>query len=202
MMNLQPAWQMALEANFGSVQRWHEDFLACANNASGAGSVALCFVPSTGMLVNQWLISDLTNAVDAVPLLTLEKTTDLSDLSNVVDWSAPYQRYQDAVHTASEPWSARAENVVNALVLDVRRASVFEKASTMLPGAQWRDPALVATWCQELPTTRELVVYCVYGHEVSRGTTLRLRAAGLNARYLEGGIDAWQQAGQALIPKV
>ena len=33
-----------------------------------------------------------------------------------------------------------------------------------------------------LPTDREIVVYCVYGHEVRRSTAMRLRAAGLKAR--------------------
>ena len=42
----------------------------------------------------------------------------------------------------------------------------------------------------------DVVVYCVYGHEVGRATALRLRSAGLNARYLRGGIDGWQAAGR------
>jgi superoxide dismutase, Fe-Mn family len=96
---------------------------------------------------------------------------------------------------------AGADSAANALVIDVRRRGVFEKATHMLPGAQWRDPAAVGTWARELPKERELLVYCVYGHEVSRATALRLRAAGLNARYLQGGIDAWQQAGRAVVPR-
>jgi Fe-Mn family superoxide dismutase len=71
----------------------------------------------------------------------------------------------------------------------------------MIPGARWCDPAAVDAWSRELPTDRELVVYCVYGHEVGRATALRLRAAGLKARYLSGGIDAWQKAGRAVEPK-
>jgi Fe-Mn family superoxide dismutase len=30
---------------------------------------------------------------------------------------------------------------------------------------------------------------------------MRLRAAGVKARYLRGGIDGWQSAGQTLNPK-
>ncbi|MCY1554629.1 hypothetical protein D9M68_912140 [compost metagenome] len=81
-------------------------------------------------------------------------------------------------------------------MIDVRRAGVFERAGTLIPGARWRDPATVGTWAAELPTDRAVLVYCVYGHEVSRATALRLRAAGLNARYLQGGIDGWQAAGR------
>jgi superoxide dismutase, Fe-Mn family len=46
-----------------------------------------------------------------------------------------------------------------------------------------------------------VVVYCVYGHEVGRGTALRLRAQGVNARFLRGGIDAWEAAGLPLTDK-
>jgi superoxide dismutase, Fe-Mn family len=86
-------------------------------------------------------------------------------------------------------------------VLDVRRAGVFEQAATMIPGARWCDPASVGKWSSELPIDRDVIVYCVYGHEVGRATAMRLRAAGLKARYLRGGIDGWQAAGQALMPK-
>lgn len=41
----------------------------------------------------------------------------------------------------------------------------------------------------------------IYGHEVGRATALRLRAAGLQARYLRGGFDGWQAAGRAVEPK-
>ena len=46
-----------------------------------------------------------------------------------------------------------------------------------------------------------MVVYCVYGHEVGRSTAMRLRAAGLKARYLEGGINGWKAAGLPLADK-
>jgi Fe-Mn family superoxide dismutase len=46
-----------------------------------------------------------------------------------------------------------------------------------------------------------VVVYCVHGHEVSRATALRLRAAGLDARFLRGGIAAWEAAGLPLQPR-
>jgi Fe-Mn family superoxide dismutase len=52
-----------------------------------------------------------------------------------------------------------------------------------------------------MPAQRELLVYCVYGHEVSRVAALRLRAAGLHARYLLGGIEGWRAAGRPLDAK-
>jgi len=118
-----------------------------------------------------------------------------------IGWTQVYQRYQAAVHAASEPFGVAQDDVPGAMVLDVRRSGVFEQATTMIPGARWRDPARVTDWSGELPSDREVIVYCVYGHEVGRATALRLRAAGLRARYLRGGIEGWQAAGQTLNPK-
>lgn len=48
---------------------------------------------------------------------------------------------------------------------------------------------------------RDVVVYCVYGHEVGRRTALHLKARGIHARFLRGGIDAWAAAGLPLESK-
>jgi len=120
---------------------------------------------------------------------------------NNIDWAGVYLRYQNAVHAASEALGAGQDEVADAVLLDVRRAGAFEQAATTIPGARWKDPARVGEWSAELPSDREVIVYCVYGHEVGRATAMRLRAAGVNARYLRGGIDGWQAAGRALGPK-
>jgi Fe-Mn family superoxide dismutase len=122
-----------------------------------------------------------------------------------IDWDGVHARYQNAVSAASEPLGTDADALSDApdgpLLLDVRRAGVFEQARTMIPGARWRDPAAVASWGSELLAERDVVVYCVHGHEVSRATAVRLRAAGVQARYLRGGIEAWQARGGALAHK-
>ncbi len=78
---------------------------------------------------------------------------------------------------------------------------MFAQTETVIPGASWRDPAAVATWARELPRDKEIVVHCVYGHEVGRATALRLRAQRVKARFLRGGIDGWQTAGRPVDPK-
>jgi Fe-Mn family superoxide dismutase len=118
-----------------------------------------------------------------------------------IDWAAVSLRYAQAVHAASDGLGVNHEALATAVLLDVRRAGVFAGADTLLPGAAWRDPAELATWMPELPKDREIVVYCVYGHEVCQGTALRLRAEGYNARFLKGGIDAWAAQGRPLQPK-
>jgi len=112
------------------------------------------------------------------------------------------ERYQQSVDAVSERFAARQDDVGGAaLLLAVRQAAVYEKAETMIPGAQWRDPAQVSAWAADLPADRDVIVYCVYGHEVGRTTALRLRSAGVKARFLHGGIDGWKSASRPLAQK-
>ena len=150
-------------------------------------------------MVHRWVAGE--SNPDTTAVLAMHLPADADTFIAGIDWPHAYQRYQDAVHAASEPFAARQDDVGDALLLDVRRAGVFDAATVMLPGASWRDPASVRDWAGELPTDREVIVYCVYGHEVGRSTALRLRAHGVNARYLGGGIDAWQSAGRGTVPK-
>ena len=206
---MEPACALALQANFGGVERWREAFAAMGRaHAGGPGWLVLAFNVREGSLGNAWVADPTHASADALPLLALdmvERAHHVEPGAHVdafmahINWAAVYERYQHAVHAASEPLAAAS--IAGAMVLDVRRAGVFEKATTMIPGAAWRDPADVARWSSELPPDREVVVYCVYGHEVGRATAMRLRAAGLKARFLEGGIDAWQAAGQSLTDK-
>jgi Fe-Mn family superoxide dismutase len=86
------------------------------------------------------------------------------------------------------------------LRLDVRRAAAYDADDAMIAGASWRDPDRVAHWGPALAGTgvRECLVYCVHGHEVGRNTAARLRALGVRAHYLVGGIEGWKQAGLPL----
>jgi rhodanese-related sulfurtransferase len=83
-------------------------------------------------------------------------------------------------------------------LIDVRRAPVFALADALLAGAVWRDPAGVDDWARRLDGARAVVVYCVHGHQVSQECADRLLALGFNARYLDGGYEAWTAAGLPL----
>ena len=214
-VTMEPAAKLMLEASFGSVERWREEFIAMGKAlGGGSGWVLLTFQPREGTLVNQWAADHTHALAGGVPILALDMYEHAYHMDfgaaagayvdafmGNIDWAAVYGRYQRAVHAAGEPFGANQDQVGDALVFDVRRAGVFEKAKTMIPGARWCDPAQVSAWAAELPADRQLLVYCVYGHEVGRVTALRLQAAGLNARYLIGGIDAWQAAGRPLVDK-
>ena len=210
-----PAMTLALDANFGSVDRWRAEFVAMGKAlGGGSGWVLLTFLPREGTLVNQWA-ADHTNATaGGVPILALDMFEHAYHLDfgaaaaayvdafmANIDWAQVYERYQAAVHGASESLVASQDDLAAAQVLDVRRAGMFEKAETVITGASWRDPAAVADWARDVPRDKEIVVYCVYGHEVGRATALRLRAQGVQARFLRGGIDAWQAAGRPVDAK-
>jgi thiosulfate sulfurtransferase len=83
-------------------------------------------------------------------------------------------------------------------VLDVRRKAVLQHSNDFLAGAAWREPERVDEWAAELDSVRPVVVYCVHGHEVSQRCAGRLAELGFAAAYLEGGIEAWKQAGGAM----
>ena len=213
---MDPPMNLALAANFGSVERWRDEFIAMGRAfGGGSGWVLLTFQPREGTLVNQWCADHTHGLAGGVPILALDMyehayhmdygaaaTAYVDAFMQNIAWAGVHARYQAAVHAATESIGATADEAAAAIVLDVRRAGVFEQAATMLPRARWFDPAEVGQWAAELPRDRELVVYCVYGHEVGRSTALRLRAAGLNARYLRGGIDGWQAAGRIVVPIV
>ena len=84
------------------------------------------------------------------------------------------------------------------LVIDVRKRAAFLEATQTISGALRRESATVDAWKSALPASGSIVVYCVHGHEVSQGVASALAEHGLTARYLEGGIAAWTDAGGAL----
>ena len=77
------------------------------------------------------------------------------------------------------------------LVLDVRRTPRFAESDRIVATARHCPPEDVARFAAE-NTPRDVVVYCVFGHEVGSGAAQVLREAGWNARYLEGGIEGGQ----------
>ncbi len=74
------------------------------------------------------------------------------------------------------------------LILDVRRTEKFESSPYTIAGAERCAPEDVEAFARQ-HTPRDVVVYCVYGHNVSADAAAQLRAAGWNARALAGGIE-------------
>jgi Fe-Mn family superoxide dismutase len=210
-----PAMALALAASFGSVDRWREEFVAMGQALAGdSGWVLLSFQPREGTLVNQCAADHAHALAGGIPILALDMVEHAYDpdfgaaagphvdafVANI-DWTRVYERYQAAVERSSEALAASPDEVAGATLLDVRRAGVFEQADALIEGARWRDPKDVGTWAAELAAGEDVIVYCVYGHEVGRSTAMRLRAAGVKARFLRGGFDGWKAAGRPLRTK-
>jgi rhodanese-related sulfurtransferase len=87
----------------------------------------------------------------------------------------------------------RLAGALAPVILDVRREPAFAGDDRMLPGAIRRPPPDEIG--RDLPRGRPVVVYCVHGHEVGQNAAAALAAAGWDARYLEGGIEGWKEAG-------
>ena len=86
---------------------------------------------------------------------------------------------------------ARLGTAAAPVVVDVRRTAALAESDRLIVSAFHRPPEDVARWAYELPVGRPVVVYCVHGHEVGQNAAKALRAAGIDATYLEGGIAAW-----------
>ncbi len=214
--DISPLMALALQASFGSVDSWHEEFVAISKTLrNGSGWVLLMFDPHEAELVNHWAANDADALLGAVPLLALDMNRNAYDLDygaaadryvdafmSNIDWAALQRRYQRAIDGASEHLGADHEATSSAVVFDVRRPASFEQAATMLQGACWRDPASVNQWAPDLPADQMIIVYCVYGHEISRAVALRLAAAGLDARFLRGGIEGWHAAHRPLMDRL
>ncbi len=78
-------------------------------------------------------------------------------------------------------------------IVDVRRDEAFRKAETTIPAAVWRDHRRAAEWAGALGAS-EPVVYCAHGHNVSEMAAALLRQAGVKARVLAGGFEAYAAA--------
>lgn len=86
-------------------------------------------------------------------------------------------------------------------LLDVRRAQARAADGTEIAGATWLDPSAWLDWKDQIPKDKPAVLYCAHGHEISQGLTAALRAMGLDARHLVGGIEAWKAAHLPLLPQ-
>jgi rhodanese-related sulfurtransferase len=87
------------------------------------------------------------------------------------------------------------------IVIDVVRPQAFKDVDRMIAGAIWKDHMSAGEWSLELPRNKDVVINCVHGHNVSQIAVTYLRAKGINARYLNGGVAAWEAAGGTTVSR-
>jgi rhodanese-related sulfurtransferase len=83
-------------------------------------------------------------------------------------------------------------------LFDVRRKADFEAAPKKIASAARRDPEEVDEWSSEIAEDRPVIVYCVKGGSVSQSIADRLQRNHPDVRFLQGGIKAWAELGEAL----
>jgi rhodanese-related sulfurtransferase len=88
---------------------------------------------------------------------------------------------------------ARLGTASAPMLVDVRRRDAFDADDRLIIGAVHHVPGEVDRWSRELPVDRTVVAYGSQGGDDSQGVANALRAAGVKAAYLEGGISAWQE---------
>ena len=86
------------------------------------------------------------------------------------------------------------------LVLDVRREVRVQESDRIAPRAHRGAPEQVARFAATAGPI-EAIVYCVHGLEIGEQAAAELRAAGWNARYLQGGIEGLVERGLPTLRK-
>lgn len=85
-------------------------------------------------------------------------------------------------------------------LVDVCTDEDFAANPKLIPGAMRRPWADVSSWAEEFAALgKPTIVICQRGLKLSEGAAAWLRHAGVAADNLEGGIVAWQQAGQPML---
>jgi Fe-Mn family superoxide dismutase len=79
--------------------------------------------------------------------------------------------------------------------IDVRPRFYVSRTQDIADGATWRDPERIDEWISGLSKTDPVIVYCAYGFHVGCNTTVKLREAGFDARYMRPGHSGWKAAG-------
>ena len=214
-----------LEKHFGSVRAWRREFVRAGQSlAHGSGWVALTYCRRTKQLWNQVTADHSQAAVDAAPVLVLDMyehayhldfgpnvTAYIDAFMRNIDWAAVGARMTAARGEAPllledpsdgslpslsvEELAAQLAKGDPVQVLDARPRHHISRTVDLMDGAVWRDPDRVETWIGELSPDRPVAVYCAYGFHVGCNVTRALRAHGLDARYVRGGLSAWYAAG-------
>ena len=205
---------IALTRDFGSVEAWRNQFTGLAKAmGGGSGWALLSWSSRESRLINHWAADHTNLLAGATPVLALDmyehayhmdfgaKAGAYVDafMANI-QWDNVYKRYGAAVEADALAFGIDTGGALADVQgkLDVRRQEDYLQSPQVIAGASWRDPSRVHEWSHELDASKPVLLYCLRGKDIGRSTVLTLRARGLDARYIVGGIDAWKAAGLPL----
>ncbi len=87
------------------------------------------------------------------------------------------------------------------LIFDVCKCEDYDTQPLLIPGSRWRDHQQTAQWAAEIPDGVRVVIVCVKGMKVSQAAATELRLIGVDAAILQGGLNAWIEAGLPTVKK-
>jgi Fe-Mn family superoxide dismutase len=136
------AMAAALVRDFGSVDRWRQEFIALATGlADDSGWALLTYVPRDGRLINQNATDHRQSIAGGIPILALDMyehayhldfganaTAYIASFMRNIEWAAVQGRYEDAVKM--EP----PRRLVQMQFADVPAISVEEVAAMLAAG--------------------------------------------------------------------
>ena len=140
---LPDAMASAIAKDFGSVDRWRQEFVGMANGlAGGSGWVLLTYVPRDARLINQIASENDQGIPGGVPILGLdlyEHAYHLEFGANAgayiaafmrnIDWSAVTLRYEDAIKVAP-PRPLEQKQFADVPSISVEEVSAMLKSGT------------------------------------------------------------------------
>lgn len=86
-----------------------------------------------------------------------------------------------------------------SFILDVRLLRDYEESEFTLPNSEWKDPTLIDEWIRTIPKDKKVVVYCVHGRTMSETITERLLAEGIDATFIQSGIEGIRESGVEVV---
>jgi Fe-Mn family superoxide dismutase len=198
--------------------------------AGGSGWVLLTCSASDGRLSNQWAADHAHCLAGGTPVLALDMYEHayhidfgakaglyVDAMMNNLHWERIGTRYAATaarqMQSPATPSGMPADALITpealksmldagekVLVLDVCLAEDLAKRTDMVPTADLRAPEKIDEWARELPHDQPVIVYCLYGFQVSGEPVTDLRRRGVDARLLSGGIAAWHAIGGQTVP--
>lgn len=209
----------AITRDFGSLAKWRAEFVAMGKAlGGGSGWVVLTRSPprgeGDGTLSNVWAADHTHGMAGGTPVLAL----DMYEHSYHLDFGANVGAYVDAFmaniawarvaarfegttpekkpHTVTTPDARKMlEADPNLIVIDARLEADATTVPVGLRGARRAPPDKIDEVAASLPKGAKALVYCAWGFEIGGDAAAKLRARGIDAVAVVGGIGAWRADG-------
>lgn len=209
----------AIVRDFGSLARWRAEFVAMGK-ALGGGSGWVVLTRSAprgdrdGFLSNVWSADHTHALAGGTPVLAL----DMYEHAYQIDFGSNAGAYVDAFmaniawarvasrfagttqekkpHTVTTPHARKMlEADPDLIVIDARLEADATTVPVRLRGARRAPPDRIDEIAASLPPGAKALVYCAWGFEIGGDAAAKLRARGIDAVAVAGGIGAWRADG-------